>query len=98
VVPAIYGVYLAKKGDREQALVQYKNALELVPDFAEAHYNIALLYADMKRYDLANEHAQEAYNLGVPLPGLRKRLQDLGVWKPIATESPAASEARAATQ
>jgi tetratricopeptide (TPR) repeat protein len=82
VVPAIWGVYLAKKGDKEGALAQYKRALEIMPDFGEAHYNIGLLYLGMKKYDLANEHAVAAYKSGFPLPYLRTRLQELGVWKP----------------
>jgi tetratricopeptide (TPR) repeat protein len=92
VVNSIYGVYLAKKGDRNEALAQYKRALELVPDFAEAHYNLGLLYVDMKRYDLANEHAQEAYRLGFPLAGLRRRLQSLGAWKPLETSVPTSGQ------
>ena len=86
VVPAIYGVYLAKKGERNQALEQYQKAIELLPDFAEAHYNLGLLYIDLKKYDLANQQAGIAYKLGFPLPGLRKRLQELGAWNPAAAE------------
>jgi len=84
-VRLIYGIYLAKKGNRNKALEQYKKALELMPDSAEAHYNIALLYTEMADYERANEHAVRAYALGFPLPWLRNKLQELKVWNPAVS-------------
>jgi len=81
VVRLIYAIYLARTDQKKSALEQYQTALELQPDSAETHYNIGLLYFDMQKYDLAFEHAEMAYDLGYPLPGLRKRLVKVGAWK-----------------
>ncbi len=80
VVRLIYAIFLAKTGKNELALVQYQTALKLQPNSAEAHYNIGLLYSDMRNYDLAFTHAKRAYELRYPLPGLRNRLKAAGVW------------------
>ncbi len=80
-VRAIYAIYLVKAGRIEMALGQYKVAIELKPDSADAQYGIGLVYAKMGNYDLAYEHAVKAYELGYPLPGLRNRLIRAGAWK-----------------
>lgn len=81
-VRIIYAIYLARVRKTELALEQYKAALSLQPNSAEAHYNVGLLYTNMKNYDLAYDHAVRAYELGHPLPGLRNRLKRSGAWKP----------------
>lgn len=45
---------------------------------AELHYFLGLTYVDLKQYAEAQTHAREAYALGHQLPGLRKKLADLG--------------------
>ena len=80
VVYMIKGVFLARSGRKEEALDPYLQALELDDTLAEAHYNIGLLYADLGNYEAALRHAQTAYRMGYPLPGLRNQLQDAGVW------------------
>lgn len=82
MVRMIYGIFLHKSGRNEDAVQRYQEAIELMPNSAEAHYNLALLYVDGQRYDLATEHAHDAYRLGYPLPGLRNKLKRLGVWMP----------------
>jgi len=67
-VHLIYGIYLARKGDRQDALEQYGEALSLLPDSAEVHYNMGLLYVEMGDFGKAREHAAKAYALGYPLP------------------------------
>ena len=49
-----------------------------------AQYNLALALIKLHRYELANEHAQRAYALGHPLPGLRAQLIAVGAWNPNA--------------
>jgi tetratricopeptide (TPR) repeat protein len=76
----IEGVHLsslAKYDKAEQALTQ---AVRLIPNSAEAHYNLGLLYVRTKKYAQAAEHAKRAYELGFPLPGLRDQLVRLGKW------------------
>jgi tetratricopeptide (TPR) repeat protein len=79
-VRMIYGIYLARKGEREAALVRYREALTLMPDSPEVNYNVGLLYSDMKQLELAKQHAIKAYKAGYPLPGLRNRLMRAGAW------------------
>jgi len=80
IVRVVYGVFLAKKGSSDDALEQYKEALQIRESIPEAHYNIGLLYTELRQYDLAYDHAIRAYELGYPLPGLRNRLIKAGVW------------------
>jgi tetratricopeptide (TPR) repeat protein len=85
------GIYLHRARRFPQAIESFKRALELDPNSVNAQYNIGLAYIETKQYDLANQHAQQAYALGAPFPGLRNRLQKAGYWKPEpAPEAPAA--------
>jgi len=79
--PLLYGVHLHKQKKFNEALKYYKQAEQLLPDSVEVHYNLGLLYFEKKDYRLAKLHAEKAYDLGYPLPGLRNKLIDAGVWK-----------------
>jgi tetratricopeptide (TPR) repeat protein len=87
-VHMIYGYYLSKSGKPQEALQRYARALELSPDSAEAHYNVGLLYTDRKEYAQAREHAKRAYELGFPLPGLRRKLERAGEWESQESAEP----------
>ena len=76
----IEGVYKARIGDNEDAEKSYLVAIEMVPDAPEPHYNLGLLYLSSKNYPLARVHAERAYALGYPMPGLRDKLAELGEW------------------
>jgi Flp pilus assembly protein TadD len=80
MVYLIYAVHLEKKGQLEEAEKNYRKAIELMPESAEAHYNIGLHYVAVKNYEKALEHAHTAYRLGYPLPGLREKLRRAGKW------------------
>jgi len=80
-VRMIYGTYLFKSGEREAALKRYEEALALMPDSAEVHYNMGLLEVELERFDAALEHAHKAYALGYPLEGLKNRLKRAGKWR-----------------
>ena len=80
VVRMIYGLYLHKTDRSSDALAQYRQAVSLAPESSEAHYNLGLMYVDLKMYALAREHAHRAYDLGYPLPGLRSKLERAGEW------------------
>lgn len=47
------GVDLADKGEIEKAEIQFKKAIELKPDFFEAHYNLGRTYVMMERKEEA---------------------------------------------
>jgi len=77
----IEGIYQAKTGKLVDAEKSYRRSIDLMPDSAEAHYNIGLLYVKLKEYELAREHAVRAYDLGYPMPGLKSKLARLGEWQ-----------------
>jgi Flp pilus assembly protein TadD len=79
-VRLVYGIHLHKLGKLDQALELYEEAEKLQPNSAEVHYNLGLLYVAKENYRLAKIHAQRAYQLGHPLPGLRNKLVAAGVW------------------
>ena len=83
MVRMAYAVFRHRQGRTEDALKHYKDAVRLMPETPEPHYNIGLLYVELKQYDLARKHAQKAYELGYPLTGLRDSLIRLGEWQDI---------------
>jgi tetratricopeptide (TPR) repeat protein len=70
-------------GQFANAIESYKRALQLDADSVNAEYNLGLAYLETKQFDLANEHAQRAYELGASLPGLHDKLMKAGMWKPL---------------
>lgn len=78
VVYGLYGYYLHKIGRHDLAKVKYLEGLKIAPNSSELQYNYALLLVDLGQYEDAREHAQRAYQLGYPLPGLRRRLEAAG--------------------
>lgn len=86
VVRMLYGIYKARLGQSEEALAHYDDALRLMPDSSELHYNLGLLYTDMDRHADALPHARRAYELGFPLPGLKRRLIKSGHWAETVAE------------
>lgn len=79
-VHAVYGNYLFALGRRDEALKMFASAVVLLPDDPTINYNAALAYFNAKNYKLANKHAQKAYSLGFPLPGLKNKLLQAGKW------------------
>ena len=88
VVRMLYGIHQYKLGKLDKALMQYDAALQIMPDSAELHNNLGLLYVARGDYVKANEHANKAYSLGFPLPGLRNRLIELDAWEMLPDDSP----------
>lgn len=80
MVHMIYGIYLHKQNNSSEAAEEYQKAAKLMPDSAEVHYNLGLLYADQQQFDSALQHAQRAYELGYPLDGLKNKLISAGAW------------------
>ena len=74
----LYGVYLARNKLDREALEQLQQAAKLLPNSAEVEYNLGLVHLDLKEFEVARSHAQRAYDLGFPLPGLRRRLESAG--------------------
>lgn len=78
----VMAMHLHRKNKLDESVKYYKQAIDLAPDSVNAHYNLGLAYTDLKKFDLANQHAQVAYSKGVTLPALRTRLQKAGKWDP----------------
>ena len=80
-VRAIFGGYLLVLGQEEAALAQLEEAARMDPGNATNQYNLGLLYVRRKNFDKAREAAKLAYELGIPLPGLKNKLVAAGQWK-----------------
>jgi tetratricopeptide (TPR) repeat protein len=87
----VRGTYEHRKRNFPKAVENFRKAVELQPEVANAHYNLGLALLENKQYDEANASAQRAYALGAELPGLRNRLEKVGRWRP----DPAAAAATA---
>lgn len=57
------GISLRHQGKYEQAIQEFKKALEIKPDNAEARYNMGLVYLDQKLYDLALDEFKMAVKI-----------------------------------
>ncbi len=69
---ALEALETAKKafaaGDPQNSIKHLQEALQLDPDFAEAHSDLAVIYARQGRLDEGLEHAQTAFRLNPHLP------------------------------
>lgn len=77
-VQMLMGYYLHTIGKLEDAEAWYRQVIEAHPDASEAYYNLGLLLVETEKFDAAIAAAQKAYELGYPLPGLRKKLEESG--------------------
>jgi hypothetical protein len=81
-VRMVLGYYLLRKGQARDAVREFEQAVQLSGEDMNVHYNLGLGYYDLKEYDKALEHAKRAYEMGHPLPGLRRKLERIGKWQP----------------
>ncbi len=63
-----YGVALGVKGWKDGAEDELRRAVELDPEYRDAHYNLALLYLDRRppSVELAKRHYYRSVELGAP--------------------------------
>ena len=69
------GCILKLKGQTNAALSAFKGCLEQFPDYADAHYHIALLLDELERSDEALDHWRRFWDL-----------TPSGPWKTVAAE------------
>ncbi|WP_435749595.1 tetratricopeptide repeat protein [Thauera sp. AutoDN2] len=71
-------VLITEKKHREalDVLLKYEKAKET--DYADAEYFLGHVYFELKQYEKAREHADKAYKLGYPFPGLLRKLERVG--------------------
>ena len=53
-------MHLATQGQAAEAIEQFQKAIEIKPDYAKAHYNLANIFTAQGRWDEAIEHYQRA--------------------------------------
>ena len=54
---------MAGRGQVDEAIAHYRKALEIKPDYVEAHYNLGVALAGRGKLDEALEHYQKALDL-----------------------------------
>jgi tetratricopeptide (TPR) repeat protein len=77
---AVYANHLFTQGKTDEALREFKRAVELEPENATINYNAGLAYIKTKDFDKALKHAKKAYELKFPLTGLKNKLIAAGKW------------------
>ena len=80
-VRIIYSTYLVKNKRTQDAVAHLEYATTIAKDNPFTHYNIGLVYFDMKIYDKAFAQAHKAMALGFTRPELRDLLEKAGQWK-----------------
>ncbi|MDO8264584.1 MAG: tetratricopeptide repeat protein [Gallionella sp.] len=86
VVRMIYSSYLTKNNRRPEAVAQLEQATVTARENAFTHYNIGLLYFDMKIYDKSLARAHRALELGFERDELRDLLKNVGQWQEPSVE------------
>ncbi|GAA0369637.1 hypothetical protein GCM10009092_37370 [Bowmanella denitrificans] len=73
----LFAIHLHRAGKLNEAEKQYLIVLEQQPDNPELNYNLGLLYVEMGNISKAKEHAETAYQLKYPLPGLADKIKKM---------------------
>jgi tetratricopeptide (TPR) repeat protein len=81
VARLVYVTYLAKTNRVKDAQDQLRIAIGTAGDNPFTHYNIGMLYVDIKDYDAALAQAHKALELGFTRTLLKERLAAVGKWK-----------------
>lgn len=93
-VRLIYATFLSKHAREPEATRQLEMAANDAGDNPFTHYNIGLVYFDMKNYDRALAQAHKAYGLGFGSPNLRDQLMAAGKWAESVAHSPVAIDGK----
>ena len=89
VVRALYGIYLANRGRREEALHNLAIADKELQGNGNMQYNIGLIHFRLQKYELAQLNALRATRSGFQLDGLERMLKKAGRWNPQLQLPPA---------
>jgi tetratricopeptide (TPR) repeat protein len=73
------GICLAQVGKKDEAAVQFREALRIDPNFADAHRNLAVILLQLDQRDEAIVHFREALRLNPNDAAVKAQLQNLGV-------------------
>lgn len=88
----IYATHLAKVNRTSEAVLQLDYATTLAADNPFTHYNLGLVFHDLKIYDKALARAHRAIELGFPKAELRDLLVAAGQWRDPPAGAPKAKE------
>lgn len=80
-VRLVIGIELLKDGKVKDAIEQLEAADKMMPNDPNVQYNLGLAYFDAGDRQRSLEHAKMAYDLGFPLPGLRRKLEQANAWR-----------------
>lgn len=80
IVKMLYAEYLIKNSRLDEATRQLDETLRLAGDNPFTHFNIGLVFLDMKNYERALTQAHQAMQLGLLRPELKERLLAVGKW------------------
>ncbi|MCG5517092.1 MULTISPECIES: tetratricopeptide repeat protein [unclassified Ectothiorhodospira] len=78
MVPFIQGLHHYRQGKMGQAREYLEQSVNLNPDNPEVLYNLGVILVKLGDHEEARLHAQAAYAMGHPLPGLRNMLERAG--------------------
>lgn len=98
IVKMLYATYLIKYNRVPEAVSQLERATVLAKDGAFTHYNIGLVYFDMKNYGKALTQAHEAMALGFQRTELRDLLKGVNQWQEPKTEAKAETPVQPASR
>lgn len=94
VARMLFVVHLIETNRIPMAREQLDYVANSAEDNAFTHYNLGLLYFEIKDYEKARQHAYTSMSLGLKRAELRDKLSRIGEWKdPPATPESAASSA-----
>lgn len=77
---------LAERGDADQALLAFKQAVAMEPDNPSAHWAIGLFYIDLGRREEGIHHLERAYRIDPSQDFIAAELRQLGAEVPIMDE------------
>ena len=80
IVRMLFASYLIKKNRFDEATQQLDLTIKLAGDEPFTHYNIGLVFLDMKNYERALQQAHRAAELGFTRTALKDRLVAAGKW------------------
>lgn len=100
IVRMIYAGFLGKQGRTPDAIKQLDFVLAGSETNALTHYNVGLVYFDIKEYEKALAQAHKALSLGLKQTALQDQLAHIGKWSepaeplvdPTAKQSQGASD------
>ncbi len=92
VARLIYAQFLAKTNRVQEAAAQLEKAENAALDNPLSHYNIGLLYFEIKNYDKALTQAHKALAMGLPKQDLAESLRKVGKWQDPPAQEPATAD------